>query len=137
MKTFSENNISFSHEEFKREIAVMSMLRHEKLVLFYGACTQLSNLFILLELMRLGDLRKLLNDSSISLPFDTQVKLAADVAEAMAFLHVKGTMHRDLKSLNVLIDRSEDGSLFAKLSDFGSSKIFSPNKNNTKSVGTM
>lgn len=137
VKCFFEDNLSFSLEEFKREVAIMSMLKHENLVPFYGACTQASNLFIVLQFMQLGNLRTLLTNPSFELTYDVQLKLATDVAEAMTFLHLKGVIHRDLKSLNVLIDKAQDGSLYGRLSDFGCSKIMQPDKTLTKSVGTM
>ena len=43
------------------------------------------------------------------------VKIALDVARALAYAHGRGIVHNDLKSLNVLLDASGT----AKLCDFG------------------
>ncbi len=52
-------------------------------------------------------------------PYHTQVNLSHDVALAIAHLHSKGIVHRDLSSNNVLLIAGSK----AKVSDFGMSKI--------------
>ena len=44
-----------------------------------------------------------------------------EVAEGMAFLHERGMIHRDLKSLNILLEAGPKGR--AKIADFGLSKF--------------
>ena len=45
--------------------------------------------------------------------------IAKDIAEGMAFLHGRQMIHRDLKSLNVLLDARGR----AKIADFGLSRV--------------
>ena len=40
------------------------------------------------------------------LPWPLRVRIAADIAEGLAFLHAHGLLHRDLKTSNVLLDRA-------------------------------
>jgi serine/threonine protein kinase len=47
-----------------------------------------------------------------------RVKLALDAAKGMLYLHDKGLLHCDLKSLNLLVD----GSWTCKVGDFGLSR---------------
>ena len=51
-----------------------------------------------------------------------RLRLAGNVADALAFLHAKGLVHRDVKGSNVLLDATRS---HAKLADFGLSKILS------------
>lgn len=65
----------------------------------------------------------------------TRIKLgiAADVASAMAFMHYNRKLHRDLKSLNVLIDEGYR----AKVGDLGSSKEWAAMLQMTTGVGSL
>ena len=55
-----------------------------------------------------------------------RLRLAGNVADALAFLHAKGLVHRDVKGSNVLLDATRTR---AKLADFGLSKILSDARN--------
>lgn len=72
------------------------------------------NLFDLLQGRDNGEYR-------FDLPWKTRLSIAADVSRAMNFLHTQPTpvIHRDLKSLNILIDANWR----AKISDFGLSRF--------------
>ncbi len=50
---------------------------------------------------------------------DTRLELIAQVADALAAAHSVGVLHKDVKPANVLIDERKDGSLQARLTDFG------------------
>jgi len=45
-----------------------------------------------------------LKNPEVEIGWKLRVQIAADVARAMAFLHSKKIMHRDLKSKNLLVD---------------------------------
>ena len=57
------------------------------------------------------------NDDTISA--DIKVSLLSDVADALGAVHTCGVVHGDIKPQNILIFKNHDGSLIAKLSDFG------------------
>ena len=105
-----------------KEIALLSRLRHRRVVLFHGA-GQLSTgqLFLVTEFMHGGDLRSALdrNKKENRLTWHNRVSIAKDIAEGMAFLHERHLIHRDLKSLNVLLDARGR----AKIADFGLSRM--------------
>jgi serine/threonine protein kinase len=65
--------------------------------------TQPGKACIITEYLENGGLDRVLKDPSIDLPFATRVKMALDINRGMAFMHSKGILHRDLKSLNLLV----------------------------------
>ena len=67
-----------------------------------------------------GSLYDLLkNNSKEGLPWSIRLKIAKDICAGLAYLHDQHILHRDMKSHNVLLD----GSLHAKLSDFGLAQV--------------
>jgi serine/threonine protein kinase len=59
-------------------------------------------------------------------PVIWQIKMAYQAAKGMHFLHSSGIVHRDLKSLNLLLDNKWN----VKVSDFGLTKFKEDIKNN-------
>ena len=60
-----------------------------------------------------------LDEAARSLTLEQKVRLVADVAEAIHAAHRLGLIHRDLKPHNILVERSDDGSLRPYVVDFG------------------
>ncbi|OAY38948.1 serine/threonine-protein kinase CTR1 isoform X2 [Manihot esculenta] len=94
--------------EFLREVKIMKRLRHPNIVLFMGAVTQPPSLSIVTEYLSRGSLHKLLHMPDVGLILDEKRRLnmAYDVAKGMNYLHQlrPPIVHRDLKSLNLLVD---------------------------------
>jgi len=114
--------------EFMREISVLLRLRHPNLVLFMGASTQPGPPMIVSEFCAGGTVFALLHQrSDIALLWAQRLKMAMDVAKGMNFLHRRHVMHRDLKSLNLLLagalTKNEDIPA-VKVSDFGLSRTW-------------
>ncbi|KAI5578337.1 hypothetical protein BDE02_08G021400 [Populus trichocarpa] len=109
-------------EEFLSEVAIMKRLRHPNIVLFMGAVTQPPNLSIVMEYLSRGSLHKLLhmNDAASILDERRRLNMAYDVAKGMNYLHQfrPPIVHRDLKSLNLLVDSTYT----VKICDFGLSR---------------
>jgi len=66
--------------------------------------------------------------------YPQMLKIALHTARGMEYLHECNLIHRDLKSVNLLIDENYN----AKVCDFGLSRIIAPkNQNMTGNVGTV
>ncbi|KAI8388347.1 kinase-like domain-containing protein [Radiomyces spectabilis] len=106
--------------EIKHEINVLKQLRHENVIKFIGVCTHPKHLCIVTELCSKGDLfdviRKYKKPS-----FAQQVMYMHDIAMGVSYLHTRrpSIIHRDLKSMNILISEDER----AKVNDFGLARI--------------
>ena len=110
----------------------MEVIRHPNIVMFLGACTKPPNLCIVLEYCGRGSLWSCLHDLSIKLSWEFRKKMALDIAKGVLYLHSfqPPILHRDLKSLNVLLDHACN----AKLADFGWTRIKA--KVMTSKIGT-
>lgn len=112
--------------EFQRELAVLSQFRHPHLVLFMGIST-VGNPKIVSELCDGGPLFRLLHqEKDLPLSWQQRLKIALDVARGMNFLHRQRVVHRDLKSLNLLLAakvQDKGVSPWVKVSDFGLSRF--------------
>jgi len=112
--------------EFQRELAVLSQFRHPHLVLFMGVSTA-GHPKIVSELCEGGTLFRLLHQQKeVPLSWPQRIKVALDTAKGMNFLHRQRLVHRDLKSLNLLLSaKVTDRGVtpWVKVSDFGLSRF--------------
>jgi serine/threonine protein kinase len=112
-----------AYASLQTELAVLSQLRHPRILTLMGVCRDLNmmdgTVALIMELMERGSLYSILHENSSSsyAPSNTieRLRLALDIADGMRFLHKSGVVHRDLKSANVLV--GSDGR--AKIADFG------------------
>ena len=112
----------------------MESLRHPNIVMFMGACTKSpGNLAIVLEFCKNNCLWALLQDLRIPLSWEKRYELAIGVAKGMQYLHSFSVpvLHRDLKSLNVLLDEYYT----PKIADFGWTRLLAEKM--TLKVGTF
>ena len=118
-------------QAFQREVAVLATARHPTLLGFVGA-TDTPPFCIVTEWMAGGPLYHEIHKHKRLDPTMRTI-VALDIARGMQFLHSKHIIHRDLKSLNVLLD----GSGHAKICDFGFSRTADDeNQIMTQNVGT-
>lgn len=129
-------------KEFEREVKAMVTLRHPNLILFMGAC-QAPQMIIVSEFCAGGSLFTLLHESkNIVISWKQKLKMIKDVARGMLYLHeaTNPILHRDLKSLNLLLVKQVTGpndSVFIKITDFGIARIIDQKVENTGQMGTL
>ena len=96
---------------FRKEYYTLAQLKHPSIVDVYEYGVSSKGPYYTMELLEGSDLRDL-----APLPFGAACRLLRDVASALAFLHARKLIHRDVSPRNVRCtkDRSK-----AKLIDFG------------------
>jgi serine/threonine protein kinase len=141
----SKDSVKFM-KEFKRELSLLiSLPHHPNLLTLIGFCIKDNNIYLVTEFCEGGTLFDILYRKHIDrkLTFRQKIKILLDVARGMQFLHdlKRQIIHRDLKSLNILIDKKiKDDSLDfqAKIADFGLARSFdNPTDFVTKRMGTF
>lgn len=106
-------------EEFRKEVDIMTQMRHPNVVLFMGACTKDKDMFIVSERMKSSVGHLLQNNEPISML--KRIYMARDTCAGMAWLHGANPqiIHRDLKPHNLLVDDVWN----VKVCDFGLSQV--------------
>lgn len=97
------------------EVRYLQRLRHPRLVSFLGCCNRPPHVLMLIEFMEGGSLHSLLFKSKRPLAFVQKVRMGQHVAEGLTYLHDASIVHRDLKTLNIVLDAE----LNCKICDFG------------------
>ncbi|MGE3920334.1 MAG: protein kinase [Gammaproteobacteria bacterium] len=128
--------------ELQQEAQVLAKVRSDYVVQIKGLAVQAPNYCLVMELMPKGNLYELLQ-SEQPLGWTQRYQLAQDIGIGLHHLHAENILHRDLKSLNVLLTNDYR----AKLCDFGLAKIKTTTKTQSrmtqtnsggeKSVGTL
>jgi len=108
-------------ELITREVSLLKEVSHAAIVKFIGISKRAAQeLLLVMEFVPGGELYDLLTDASIDVSWAMKLSWASDIASALAYLHDKSIIHRDLKSENILV--CEDISK-VKLADFGFARI--------------
>lgn len=116
---------------YQREIANLSASSHSCILDFYGATVKYP-FCIVTKWMKNGSLYHALHSKEMIMqPTDLSIAIY-DIARGMRFLHANNIVHRDLKSLNVLIDKDYR----VKICDFGFSRTIS-DQYMTMNIGTI
>ena len=98
---------------FRREADTARRLEHPSIVRIVDVGSSRGRHYIVMELVRGGSLRRLLNRDDA--PPEKVLQVLADIAGALAFAHAQGVVHRDVKPENVLLTNAGR----AKVADFG------------------
>jgi TolB-like protein/Tfp pilus assembly protein PilF/predicted Ser/Thr protein kinase len=98
---------------FLREARAAATLNHPHIVTIHDIATEAGTDFIVMEIVGGQALRKLIPERG--LPVVDVIRIAQQIADALAAAHAAGVVHRDLKPGNVVI--TQDGR--AKVLDFG------------------
>ncbi len=81
-----------------KEILTLSILK--------GILTEESNIKMVMEWCEYDCLHNMLLYNSIDLPWNLRYLFLYEIAIGVNYLHKHGFIYRDLKSLNVLVDKS-------------------------------
>jgi len=114
---------------FTREVAVIANTFHPNLVKFHGIAFEAQPYLLITEICNGGNCFEMLHqDDDLELPIEQMLKMCCDSASAMEYLHQHEPqiIHRDLKSLNLLLTApllSPSDVPLVKVSDFGLARM--------------
>jgi eukaryotic-like serine/threonine-protein kinase len=108
-------------ERFQREAEVLEGFEHPHVVALYGrGQTPSGDPFFVMELLDGEPLVERLEREGV-LTMTEMGRLVAQLGAALAAVHERGIVHRDVKAENIFV-RGEEEEFFAKLFDFGLAK---------------
>ncbi|KAK1281045.1 putative leucine-rich repeat receptor-like serine/threonine-protein kinase [Acorus gramineus] len=122
-ETVAVKVLATNSREFLSEVLLLGRLHHKNLVNLVGYCLEKDQHILVYEYMSNGSLSShLYGDQHEPLDWDMRVCVALDVARGLEYLHdeiIPPVVHRDIKSSNILLDRS----FRARVADFGMSMV--------------
>ena len=101
-------------ERFRREARTAAAIHHPNVVAVYDRFTFRGNEYIAQEFVDGSDLAGVLKTRG-ALPHRIVCMIALEVARGLEAIHTEGTVHRDLKPLNIMVGRKGE----VKIADFG------------------
>jgi serine/threonine protein kinase len=119
---------------FDAEVRVLAGLGHHGLVRVYDAGPHGDDAYVVLELIDGPPLSRAMEERG-PIPPEEVARLGAEVADALAYIHANGVVHRDVTPANVLCDPSGR----PRLVDFGIARLLDSPRITTTSltVGTV
>jgi serine/threonine protein kinase len=112
---FDDADYAAARLRFLQEAATASRLQHPDIVALYGAGDDRGIAFLAMEALAGADLSRYTRPSRL-LPEPIVLRIVARVAEALAYAHQQGVVHRDVKPANVMVDLPTHQ---VKVTDFG------------------
>ena len=105
---------------FLREAEVSAHLKHEHILSLVEFGEDQGRLFLVTPYIEGGTLARHLQSGPLSL--NEVHQLFVPLVQAVAYIHRRGVIHRDLKPTNILLD-SQDGQIYVRLIDFGIASV--------------
>ncbi len=126
LKIFRATPDSDGAARLRSEASMLAGFGHPNLVAAFdaGLLPDDAGAWLALELMSGPNVAAMLREQG-RLSADEVRRLLRDVADALAYIHARGIVHRDVKPANVLLtaDPSDTTAWHAKLADFGIARI--------------
>jgi serine/threonine-protein kinase len=114
-----ELSYAIGTERFLREIAIAARLNHPHILSLHDSGDAGGLLYYVMPFVEGESLRDRL-DRETRLPAGEAIRIACEVADALAYAHDQGLIHRDIKPENILLQAGH-----ALVSDFGIARAVS------------
>jgi serine/threonine-protein kinase len=114
---------------FLREAQSAAKLRHPNIVTVYSVGEEQGRPYFVMELVEGHTLLEVIQ-SHKRLPLPQSLDFAAQICEALAHIHARGYVHRDIKSQNVMVDDTGRCTIL----DFGILKVVESDHTRTGSL---
>ena len=105
--------LAIGADRFLREIAIAAKLRHPHILPLHDSGEAGGFLYYVMPFVDGESLRDRLRRGG-ALPIDVAIRIACEVASALAYAHKRGVVHRDIKPENILLEGG-----YAVVADFG------------------
>ncbi|NLH50829.1 MAG: serine/threonine protein kinase [Myxococcales bacterium] len=105
-------------KRFHEEIKILARMDHPNIVPVYFVGQEQDYLFYVMKYLR-GETLKARIRRTDSLPPDLVADIMIQIGRAVDYIHKNGAIHRDIKSVNIMLDEQDN----ATLMDFGIAKI--------------
>jgi serine/threonine protein kinase len=109
-------------EQAKQEVVLLSSLRHPCIVSYKGSFIQDGQLHILMQYCENGDLASKIKQARRAHVYFEEGQILdwfAQLAMAVSYIHRRRVLHRDLKTQNIFLTRSN----MVRLGDFGIARV--------------
>ena len=104
-------------QRFLHEARMSGSIQHDYIVTVHDYGEEQGYPFIVLEFLHGEDLREAIRKEHVG-DVANKIRIALEVAQALAYVHQRGIIHRDIKPENIYIEKSGR----SKLMDFGIAK---------------
>jgi serine/threonine-protein kinase len=129
-KEFAGDELSEARKRFFREAETAGRLQHPDIVTIFDAGEDQGLAFIAMEYLKGDDLQSHTQPAHL-LAVASVAHVVARVADALAYAHSQGVVHRDVKPANVMIDLTAN---IVKVTDFGIARITDASRTRTGMV---
>jgi tRNA A-37 threonylcarbamoyl transferase component Bud32 len=124
---FEGEELAEARSRFFREAETAGRLQHPDIVTIFDAGEEQDLAYISMEFLKGQDLQAFTQPGRLLAP-RTVLHVVARVAEALAYAHSQGVVHRDVKPANVMVDLDADT---VKVTDFGIARITDASRTRT------
>ncbi|XP_076004040.1 serine/threonine-protein kinase DCLK2 isoform X2 [Genypterus blacodes] len=118
LKIIDKDKCSGKEHLIEGEVSVLRKVKHPNIIMLVEEVDTPSELYLVMELVKGGDLFDAITSSAKYTERDASV-MVYNLAGALKYLHGMNIVHRDIKPENLLVFENPDGSKSLKLGDFG------------------
>jgi len=118
LKIIDKSKCVGKEQMIENEVAILRSVNHPNIIQLVSEYDTSSELFLVMELVKGGDLFDAISRSVKFPEADAQI-MTQNLASALSYLHEQNIVHRDIKPENLLVEVVEDRVKTLKVADFG------------------